>query len=795
MSDALESSPSKRRRLDPPSSLPLHAAPPAIQPAPAPTPSHHEAAAPRPSVPPHLTLWAVASSLRTSTRRLLASLAKRPSSTSPKSQDRYARLWAAYVQQTAALIAALRAAVRVATRGSETKGTRVELRAQAMLAEALVETYEGTEEAGAVAGEADKAITRALAIAASHPSLTPYTTSLTLLHLRLAVAVHKPLKYIKTTLRRLVASLPAIDSDRAEAAPKPQPDPTTVACAVQAASFSSRLEDVAPTEAIGAWRAVKDLARAVGNERLAVVAMVAEARLLLAHEGDLASAERLLAPLHALLGLSAGVPTATEVLVGEERPRPTPPAAWPRQLCVTYRLLWCLVQSQLGRTQEAKDLLKAAHQLLDEPMSEAEKANPDSITIDLEAEDGSPSGTSVAVQVSTHASLYSFAYIVSSVVHFDPLGKSPRAILFAEEGVRALDGQLSGRDAIPVLRSVAEITAHLQHAVLPAVRLRLSLASLATMRSAYSEAETHLLSAFAILRAHDHHLTDHEDDRAAAACVSKVLLGWAHMRMARAARDGADEHDAKVALEAVLERFRGQGREGEGFFGPGTGQTKRVAALSMLMLHLSSSGAAQTAVAGASSPAGKTASGGQDRLTRQLLELIILPDSGPSATAAEDDPLAHSRLLTAVARALTAPTITASKIALSEALSLANATQANYVRVGVLALLANVFVCTRDRESQKMLTSSFKLAVQMGSHKTRARIFPAPAQATPDTYRSVGDVNSFERQARANEVCREFLERDEREARCAAAAAVGAAAAAAGLAGGIVGAGAVQAGG
>lgn len=435
MSDALESSPSKRRRLDPPSSLPLHAAPPAIQPAPAPTPSHHEAAAPRPSVPPHLTLWAVASSLRTSTRRLLASLAKRPSSTSPKSQDRYARLWAAYVQQTAALIAALRAAVRVATRGSETKGTRVELRAQAMLAEALVETYEGTEAAGAVAGEADKAITRAvrfrfllsstlldrhtdlriffrLGLDSSqsqqayvelesplrrrapeaqtltrsprppqHPSLTPYTTSLTLLHLRLAVAVQKPLKYIKTTLRRLVASLPAIDSDRAEAAPKPQPDPTTVACAVQAASFSSRLEDVAPTEAIGAWRAVKDLVRAVGNERLAVVAMVAEARLLLAHEGDLASAERLLAPLHALLDLSAGVPTATEVLVGEERPRPTPPAAWPRQLCVTYRLLWCLVQSQLGRTQEAKDLLKATHQLLDEPMSEAEKANPDSITV------------------------------------------------------------------------------------------------------------------------------------------------------------------------------------------------------------------------------------------------------------------------------------------------------------------------------------------------------------------------------------------------------------------------------
>lgn len=111
----------------------------------------------------HITLWAIASSLRSSTRNhLLPLLAKRPSSTSPSSQRRYSHLWASYLHQTAAEIAALRAAVRVTATTSETKGTRTELRAQAMLAEALVEIYDGTGDEDKIAGEADGAITRAV---------------------------------------------------------------------------------------------------------------------------------------------------------------------------------------------------------------------------------------------------------------------------------------------------------------------------------------------------------------------------------------------------------------------------------------------------------------------------------------------------------------------------------------------------------------------------------------------------------------------------------------------------------
>lgn len=114
-------------------------------------------------MPVHVTLWAIASSLRSSTRQhLLPLLAKRPSSTSPSSQLRYSHLWASYLHQTAAEVTALRAAVRVTATTSETKGTRTELRAQAMLAEALIEVYQGTGDEDKIAQEADGAITRAV---------------------------------------------------------------------------------------------------------------------------------------------------------------------------------------------------------------------------------------------------------------------------------------------------------------------------------------------------------------------------------------------------------------------------------------------------------------------------------------------------------------------------------------------------------------------------------------------------------------------------------------------------------
>lgn len=177
--DPHEPSPTKRRKLDP---LPLDATRSAshddqqlftLPTATGEAPSASQVQPPRPAVPTHVALWAVAASLRQSARQLLPLLAKRPSSTSQKSQDRYSRTWASYVQQTAAAIAALRAAVLWTSRTSETQGTRTELRAQAMLAEALIETYEGTGEERKIQGEADSALTRAVRVAKFPSGLAP----------------------------------------------------------------------------------------------------------------------------------------------------------------------------------------------------------------------------------------------------------------------------------------------------------------------------------------------------------------------------------------------------------------------------------------------------------------------------------------------------------------------------------------------------------------------------------------------------------------------------------------------
>ena len=274
--------------------------------------------------------------------------------------------------------------------------------------------------------------------------------------------------------------------------------------------------------------------------------------------------------------------------------------------------------------------------------------------------------------------------------------------------------------ALPLVRSLASISTHLRAAVPYLVRLHLNLASLLTMRSAYSEAESHLLEAVTLLRAF--------------ACgggkawekdpeTNLIVLGWAQVRIARAAREGADEAEAQQALEALLWRTTRPGGGGGGGGGAAgqlptvavestTTMARRIGALAMLLLRLSTDEKLMS-----------TLTASQDPVVRSLLDTIRLSTgngdgssragggrthgTSPSAATANnnnnngndnEDLSAHSKLLSALASALTESTITASKTALSDALTLANGIQANYVRVGLLALLSNVFLFTRDRE-------------------------------------------------------------------------------------------------
>lgn len=238
------------------------------------------------------------------------------------------------------------------------------------------------------------------------------------------------------------------------------------------------------------------------------------------------------------------------------------------------------------------------------------------------------------------------------------------------------------------------------------------------MRSAYSEAERHLLDAVKLLRAFappdggggggDKGAWEKDPE------TNLILLGWAQVRIARAAREGMDEAEAQQALEALLWRTRPGGSTGEQQLSTvvvesTTAMTRRIGALTMLLLRLSTDEKPMS-----------TFTASQDPVIRSLLDTIRLSNGndGPSRARGngyhensssavaysnniEDDHnnfSAHSKLVSALVSALTESTITASKTALSDALSLANTMQANYVRVGILALLANVFLFTRDRE-------------------------------------------------------------------------------------------------
>ncbi|BGP06355.1 hypothetical protein JCM10049v2_002176 [Rhodotorula toruloides] len=692
------------------------------------------------NLPAPVALFALATSLRASAASLLPHLSKRPYSSSASSQARYTATWSAYVHYTTSAIVLLRAAVKLTAGASEWSGGRVELRANAMLAETLVDTYEGSGNEKQVAPEAEKAITRALAISESHPSLKPFTLPLTLLHLRLAILTGKPSKYIRTNLRRLLSTLPALS---------PTSPASTAAAHYALQSFvvnlpTAGIDAVVSTnttatwqEKVQAWQSVQELATQRGDNSIRVLALLAEAQLLLVHSpSDYSRAGSILSSLFSTLGGDSD--SSTE--------------QWPRTVKVLYRLLYCLWKSQMGEAKEAKEVLKSTHKLLDAQVEQAEMES-DAVQTAFST-NGDESASSMAFRIPPHPTLYTFAFLASAAIHLDPLGKSPRSGLFAEEGVRIAQSKLGAREATQPVTSLAFASQSLHAVASLQVHFHLLLASLGTMRSSYTAAETHLTSALSTLRAYN------PSSWTTSEAALKIVFGWAQVRLARAAKGGEDEKEAEEALEAVL--FACEKRRKEGKEGGIAEHLKNVAMLSLLLLRLSN----HTPLAPVTTPT--------DTLIRTLIA------SEPSSTSS-----AHSRLIHSLAQALTVPSITASKAALSAALALANQMQANHVRVGVLALLANVFLWTREGEAQKMLISALKLAQSMGSATDRTYTFLDVPGSPPvvignarlglwlgerllESYRSDSSLQKTDEgrqklvaQERVNEACRRMLERDE----------------------------------
>lgn len=114
-------------------------------------------------LPQPLALLTIATSLRQSTQKLLPLLSKPPSS--QNSHLRYHKNWSDYYRLSTSSIVCLRTAVEVCQRSStEWKGTRIELRLNASLAEQLADLYEGTENVQDAVNEAEKYIVRAVRV-------------------------------------------------------------------------------------------------------------------------------------------------------------------------------------------------------------------------------------------------------------------------------------------------------------------------------------------------------------------------------------------------------------------------------------------------------------------------------------------------------------------------------------------------------------------------------------------------------------------------------------------------------
>lgn len=245
--------------------------------------------------------------------------------------------------------------------------------------------------------------------------------------------------------------------------------------------------------------------------------------------------------------------------------------------------------------------------------------------------------------------------------------------------------------------SLSSITTTLHRSAALKSRLHLLLAALSTLRSDYPAAEAHLAHAVRVARAHadageadDDDATETETESDLAGTLAPVALAWALVRCARAAREGKDEREAQRALEAVLDATARGPR-------PTTAQgahMRRCAALSLLLLRLGNPGLA--------ADGGVTSTDALARLltssSSSALPAASSPSSPAAAAAFPPRTSAPARLATALASALTVGSITASKTALSQALTLTNQMGATHARAGVLALLANVFLWTREGE-------------------------------------------------------------------------------------------------
>jgi hypothetical protein len=268
-------------------------------------------------------------------------------------------------------------------------------------------------------------------------------------------------------------------------------------------------------------------------------------------------------------------------------------------------------------------------------------------------------------------------------VHRDPFGSKPRSILFADEGLKMMDAKLKGAegesrrrrrrdltltslssalssalapaDVLPALKSIAKMKVH----------LHLFLASLHLMRSSFPLAASHAASALRTSRQYPG-LWE----------VFQVRIVLIKGLLAQA----LDDNERAIKCFEVCIAIAGSQVEGT------------LAKVSILILKISA-GATVRLSSSASTPA-SAESTYLSSLASSIIQISQQASSPPSLV-----------FLGEFVQALTKGEITKAKQHLSNALNGANAQGANHAKALMLALLGNLFACTRNDQVRSLSLS------------------------------------------------------------------------------------------
>ncbi|KAK4047587.1 hypothetical protein OIO90_006128 [Microbotryomycetes sp. JL221] len=684
-------------------------------------------------LPVPIILLTLASSLHSFALAQQPTLTRKPAST--RQQQRYDIAWQAYSRSLALSIVVLRRLLELVGPGQESSGMasgRIELRARIMLVECL--TMAG------LTSEAEKILSKALLSAENNESLAPFRPFLSLLSASLSLSlssstskhsISSSINYTRKTLKRMLTN-----------------SPLTAHWSYRTLLTLANLLMSTRKEIVSCWREVDKLATSQGHVTMSLVAKLAIARETLAM-GDCSSTEQNLKDMDLIL-FPATSHQNTNVI---DSTKPAPDQAvsistslLPVPLQVHYFLVSALFKAHIGDTRGAKDKLKVAHTLLDKPETNDEAGLGEKegwVKIQLESMGSPTRDQPIVLLIPPKSTIYSFAFLASAAVHRDPFGSKPRSTLFAAEGLKLLDNKLNGSEHLPPSTTLADVAHTLTDLAHAKIHLLLFSAELSLMRSAFNQAEQQYLSAISTARQYS------SDDGITLGgnlwltYKDRITLGMGALYHARGQDDLAED-----CFETILNPQDDEHSNDNGFGDKIANDNVDVvdvvslAKLAFLMLKISQGHVARLSTSSASN-LNSTSTSIERRLTLYAQDLSSLSTTSAST---QSNPMKQTRassveLISDIVQALTKGQITKAKQHLSQALNLTNIGVLNHTKALILALLANLFLWTKNEQAQKMLMASAHIAKGMG---TRLAVNPSTLSSSTTNTNTTQHQSSIE---------------------------------------------------